>query len=179
MKNILFLYAVSFSLIIFMSCTDKKDNLLKEINTLEEALKQDVFIDKTQGQKLIDLYVDFTQQFPKDSLVAGMLYNAARLTVSIDNPKPSIEYLERIIIEYPESPLVSESYIYLGFVYETVFHDYELARHWYELFITDFPNHPLMEDISITLQNLGKTPDEIVAEFLLQNEKNESNDDSE
>jgi hypothetical protein len=44
-------------------------------------------------------------------------------------------------------------------------HNYVKAAEWYNQFIALYPDHPMVHDAKVSLQNLGKSPDQMVREF--------------
>ncbi len=155
------------------ACTDKHEKLTSEIKELEEKVKGQMMVDKVDGGKLLKKYIEFADAFPEDTLTPFVLYNGARVAMSIDDPGQSVVLLERLINSYPDNKITPEAYVLLGFVYETVYEDFDKAKYWYESFLKDFPNHFLWEDVNATLGFLGKSPDELVAEFLKEMEEEE------
>jgi tetratricopeptide (TPR) repeat protein len=165
MKKSVFIILVA---ITFIACTSKHDRLKDEITELEKKISEQTVVDKTDGSKLLGLYTDFAESFPEDTATHVILYNAARLAVAIDQPQKAVHLLEQLIDDYPDSELVPEAYIFTGFIYENILLDIDLAAKWYQLFLQDFPNHPMVEDIRITILNLGKSPEELTREYLSQ-----------
>lgn len=151
---------------VVISCTPKHEKLKQQISDLEKKISQQTMIDKADGAKLLALYTDFAESFPEDTATHIVLYNAARLAVAIDEPNKAITLLEQLVEGYPDSELVPEALIFAGFIYETVIMDIDKARVWYQQFINDFPSHPMVEDIKITILNLGKTPEELAEEYI-------------
>lgn len=156
-------------LVVFYSCTSKHEKMTAEIKELEESVRTQAIPDKKVGGELVSKYIEFADAFPDDSLAPTVLFNAARLSLALNDPENSLSYLERLIENYYASKPVADAYVLNGFIYETVYQDYENARYWYELFLKEFPNHEMYEDIRFSLNNLGKTPEELVAEFMKKN----------
>lgn len=164
------LIIASFLLIVLASCNNDRDNLLKQIIEVESNFKsQTDETNKVLGQKLINLYSEFTTNYKNDSLTPEMLYKAAQVSVAIDRNLQSLDFLENIIQNYSENEnLLAEVYVYKGFIYETEFNDLVNARKYYSIFLTKFPNHHLYESIYQNLQVLGKTPEQLIEEFKKQ-----------
>lgn len=158
-------------LVVFSSCTSKHEKLTSEIKTLEETVRAQAIPDKVVGSELVGKYIEFADVFPDDSLTPTVLFNAARLSLALGDPENSLLYLERLIENYYTSKPVADAYVLSGFIFETIYQDYVKARYWYELYMKEFPNHPMVEDVRFSLNNLGKTPEELVAEFMKQNEE--------
>jgi len=161
-------------LVFLVSCTSKYDSLLEKIKSLEEKVRTQAIPDKADGGKLVASYIEFADAFPEDSLTPTMLFNASRVSFALNDPETSLSVLKRLTDAYSESKPIADAYVFYGFIYETVYQDFEAARYWYELFLLDFPQHEMSEDVKVTLQNLGKTPEELVAEFQKNAEENKS-----
>lgn len=170
MKRYFYLLKVIL-LIVFLGCTSKHDTMLKNIKSLEEKVRLQAIPDKTDGGKLVAAYTDFVNAFPSDSLAPTMLFNASRVAFALNDYENAVALLKRLTDDYPTSKPIPDAYVFYGFIMETIYQDYEKARYWYELFLRDYPEHAMAEDVRITIKNLGKTPDELVAEFLKNNEQ--------
>ena len=70
-----------------------------------------------------------------------------------------------MINEYPEYRNISTVYFLKGFVYEDQLRDYQMAKNCYMEYIEKYPNSVFADDALISLQNLGKSPDELIEEF--------------
>jgi tetratricopeptide (TPR) repeat protein len=170
MRNV-FLHSILLVGLLLVSCNSRQEKLMSEIKKLEETVRNQTVPGKEEGNKLVVKYLEFADAYPEDTITPTILYNAARVSVSISNPQQSVDILQRLIDKYPESKPIADAYVFLGFVYETALMDFQKAGYWYELFLRDFPNHPMYEDVRFSLNNLGKSPDEIVAEFMKQAEE--------
>ena len=51
---------------------------------------------------------------------------------------------------------------FIGFIYNNNLQMYDSARIAYQNFIAKFPNHELAASAKFEIDNLGKTPDEII-----------------
>ena len=165
---------VIICLVVFVSCTSKYDTLTSEIKEFEEKIRNQPIPDKVDGGKLINLYVQFADEFPDDSLAPVVLFNASRLSFALNDFNQSLSLLERLVKNYEDSKPIPDAYVFAGYIYETVKGDFVSAKYWYELFLKDFPNHEMYEDVRTSLNNLGKSPEELVAEFMknIEEEKN-------
>jgi len=172
--NFKFLLLLLITSIAF-SCTNERDKLLGKIKERENNFRsQTVMQDKFDGQVLINLYDKFVEKFEKDSLVPEMLYKAAQVAVAIDKANEAMMYLDKIIDKFNDNEnVLAEAYIYKGFIYETVYVDYVNARKYYNLFLNDFPQHHMYENIYLNVQTLGVNPDDLIQEFLKKQEEEE------
>ena len=53
----------------------------------------------------------------------------------------------------------------LGFVQENYSGNLDEARRIYQLFLMEFPNHEMADDARASIDNLGKSPEEIIRGF--------------
>lgn len=162
---------------ITVSCTNERDNLLETIKERENNFRsQTEMQDKFDGQVLINLYVEFVDKFEADSMAPEMLYKAAQVAVAIDKANEAITYLDKIIDNFNNNEnILAEAYIYKGFIYETVFIDYVNARKYYNIFLNDFPQHHMYENIYLNVQTLGISSEELIQQFLLKQEEEKAN----
>lgn len=72
----------------------------------------------------------------------------------------AIEYQQRIISRYPDSPFAAECMVKIAMTYETLLLDKDRARLMYEAFLKKFPNHELARDVKITLEHWGESDEE-------------------
>jgi len=165
-------FVLMLLLLLFVTaCNSGREKLISEIESLEESIRAQAMPDKTEGGKLVNKYLEFADSFPEDTITPTVLYNASRLSLAINDPGQSLEILQRLVENYYNSKPVADAYVLSGFIYETEYQDYVQARYWYELFLKEFPNHSMYEDVRATVNNLGKSPEEIVAEFMARLEE--------
>ena len=74
----------------------------------------------------------------------------------------SVEVYKKIFNDYPKSKEAENSLFMAGFILANELSDYSGAKEIYELFIQKFPDGSLADDAVIELENLGKTPEEIL-----------------
>lgn len=178
MKNLRLNFFVFIFIAVFtISCANEKQKIVKNITDKEVKFKSNTdIVDKFEGQVLINLYLEFVEKFESDSLAPEMLYKAAQVAVAIEKPTEALVYLDKIIDKYNSNEdLLAEAYVYKAFIYETVFLDFVNARKYYNIFLNDFPNHQMYESIYLNLQTLGKTPEELIQEFLQNQEAEKLN----
>ena len=74
----------------------------------------------------------------------------------------SVTVYKKIFNEYPNSKEAENSLFMAGFILANELNDLEAAKETYELYIQKFPEGSLADDAKIELENLGKTPEEIL-----------------
>lgn len=162
-----------FAIFILTSCGSGRDNKLSDIKELEKIplYNNEGKPDKEQIDKMIKAYEVFSKSYPEDSLAVEFLFSASRLYVLNNDFSSAIGTLDIIIDKYKSNPRVPDCIFSKANIYETNMHDLVNARKNYELLIKEYPNHPLTDDAKILLENLGKSPEDLL-QTILANQQN-------
>jgi outer membrane protein assembly factor BamD (BamD/ComL family) len=166
MKNIKLL-GILILLVSIVSCKPNSGTLTKQIKEGEKALytSGNPIPDKTKVKEMMDLYIKFVDNFPKDSLAPVYLFSAANLAMNTNQNDNAITLLDRIIKDYASYPKLPEAYFLKAFIYDNNIKNINKAREAYTDFLQKFPKNDLAGDAAISLNNLGKTPEQIINEF--------------
>lgn len=161
---------LAFLIILLVSCTTGEDKaeLNKKIKEAETALfdKNDSFkFDETLAKNAIEAYDNYVNAFPKDSLVPAILFKQADLLRALQDYTAAINIYQQFEIDFPNHVKAPHCLFLQGFVYENEVGDLEKAKASYQAFLDKYPTHDLSDDVSFSLKNLGKTPEEIIQEF--------------
>jgi outer membrane protein assembly factor BamD (BamD/ComL family) len=169
MKTFKFISCILIGVILF-GCTQSKDKMIKEIAEKEKALfsNKTLIPDTTKVNEIVALYMKFAKKFPKDSLAPVYIFNAANLQMSNAQNEDAIASLDIIIKDYVDFAKLPEVYFLKAFIYDNNIKDIKKARTAYSDFIQKYPKHELTDDAMISMDNLGKTPEQIVKEFELK-----------
>lgn len=122
-------------------------------------------IDTTGVVDLLNAYESFADKYPDNPQSAGYLYKAADFYVSMGKPLRGITLYQKIYDNYPKSDKRAYALFVQGYVFEDKVHNYQNAQLKYHQFLQEYPDHPLARDVRLSLMNLGKTPEQMVAEF--------------
>ncbi len=154
------------SLFLFVACNPKKSHL-EEISNLEKELFDTAKkgIDEPKAMLLVDKYVAFADKFKDDSLAPMYLFKGAEICMNIHKGQRAIDLFARVMKDYSSYKNVPEALFLTAFTFENVMEKYQDAEKNYKLFIEKYPDHSLKQQAELSLQHLGKTPDELVAEF--------------
>ena len=154
--------------IIFVSCsTSQRDIDMEKIASIEKQLINDStkLFNKKLAIDIIELYSDFSDNYPADSLSPLYLFKAGRLTMNMNNGNKSIAFFDKIINQYPNSEKVPETIFLSAFVYENLLNDDQHAKQMYLKFMKLYPNNVLYKDAKASIANMGKSLDEIIKGF--------------
>jgi outer membrane protein assembly factor BamD (BamD/ComL family) len=114
---------------------------------------------------LLLLYQQYVTEFPQDSLVAEYLYRSGKLNIILRKGGEALSDFTNLINKFPKNEHLPEVYYYKAFVYEDIMYDIISAKTAYYDFINRYPDHKLVQDAKLSIQYLGKSPEEIVASF--------------
>jgi TolA-binding protein len=161
--------SIVLAVLMITSCTPSKEKLQKNIANAEaELFKNDkgtfVFDDKL-AVKTIDAYSAFAEAYPEDSLTPEYLFKKADLFRSVKDAGKSIETYNAIIEKYPNYKKAPYCLFLKGFIFENELNNTAKAKESYEAFLAKYPTHDLADDVQFSLNNLGKSPEQLIREF--------------
>ena len=161
--------------LLFASCGPNKNQDQEKINALETELFSQTsgMINKEKALEVVDLYVAFADAYPEDSLSAEYLFKAADISMNMNLATKAIDLYTRIRAEYPSFRKAPECLFLSGYIYENYLGKLEEAKAIYEEFIQKYPDNDFADDAQISINNLGKSPEELIKEFeAKQNQEN-------
>lgn len=148
-----------------------KESQLSEIKKLENVLKnsEEVKPDLKKIEQMVNLYEVYVNNFPNDSIAPYYLFQAGRLLMTSKEYHKAIDKFATVHNRYKNSKHAGMSLFMQAFVYETGLSKMGKAKELYDQFIMEYPEHEMVKDAKASIQNLGKTPEEIIKEFKLKN----------
>lgn len=157
--------------VLFSSCTSKRDRAHSKIEALEEKVNaQAATPDTANLNNLLSQYIDFVDNHPTDSLAPLYLYRGIRVKMSMNDGLGSMKLIDRFINQYTNTTSYPEVVFLKAYVYENLLSNYGRASEIYRDFIHAFPDHELQDDAQVAIQNMGKTPEELIKEFEARNQ---------
>jgi outer membrane protein assembly factor BamD (BamD/ComL family) len=143
------------------------------ITELEQKLKENKeTVDLVTANALVNNYIKFENEFPTHEKAPYCLFEAAKLCMGIERPLEAVEYFGKFVTNFSENERVPLALFLQGFIYENNLADMPNAKLKYEEFLEKYPQHEMAKDAQIALQNLGKTPEELIKEFEAKNKEN-------
>jgi outer membrane protein assembly factor BamD (BamD/ComL family) len=159
---------IVFAVVILLAaCTSRQEKMKEEIAAREKALYTDSSLvpDAGKAKEMIDLYTSYADAFPADTSGAAYLFKAADLSSKMNETSRAIQLFSRLIERFPEHRHAPYALFLQGFIYENQVGDPAKAKPYYEAFLKKYPDHPMAGDVSFSLENLGKTPEELIRAF--------------
>lgn len=175
-KNLLFSSILLTLLFAMSSCSSPQEKMTKEINTLEKSLYADSSMvpDTASASKIIKLYLAYAEQFPADTSSPNYLFKAGDIAAKINETQTAIDIFQKLKTNFPNHRNAAYALFLQGFISETQEGNPGKAKPYYEEFLKKYPDHAIAPDVAFSLENLGKTPEELIMEF----EKNNALTDS-
>lgn len=147
---------------VLLSACNKRAKEIEEIEAM--AVKMDsvakanpVFTvaHKVEAEALIAEYLEFVRSYPKDTLSPVYLMQASRLFAKMPDVKEELELLDRLIAEYPESPMVPQALITAANESELILRDFDRAKGYYQTLMDKFPESPYSKNLDLQIEYMG------------------------
>lgn len=152
---------------LITACSSPGDNLKSSIKAMEDSLFADEtkMIDRQKARDLIKLYVQFADENPEDKDTPATLFKAGDLSMNLNMPRQAIQLFDRIMANYPDFEKAPQCLFLKGYIFENDLKDLKMAKQIYEEFLVKYPDDEFADDAQISIQNLGKSPEELIREF--------------
>jgi tetratricopeptide (TPR) repeat protein len=161
--------AVILSVLVFIAACNSSETFRKEIEKKETALMESAKKSKADTAAINALLTDYetyADKYPSDTMGANYLFKAADFNRYMQKPLRSIQIYSKIYDNYPKIDKRPYALFLQGFMYENELTNITAAKGIYEKFLKEYPSHPISSDVQITLDNLGKTPEQMLEEFI-------------
>lgn len=157
---------ILFVCIFLASCMNEKDKMIHAVQAKEKELMSDSLksIDRKKAIEMIDLYTQYAEKYPDDTNGYEYIFKAADISNGIGQYQQAINLYKEVSSNQAFRKRAVALFLQ-GFIYENQLRDYFKAREIYEKFLEFYPEHALADDVRYSLQNLGKTPEELIKEF--------------
>lgn len=144
------------------------DNLIKEIKKREKAFKQEKTINNKNAILLMQAYVAYSERFANRENADEYLFKSGEIAMGLNMTIEALKYLDRLYNEFPRYEKRAYGLFLKAFVLENQAQNLEEAKLTYEKFIQEFPGHEMVDDAKASISNLGKSPEEIIRGFEIQ-----------
>ena len=154
---------------LFFTACDSRGQQVEAIQQLEQKLRQqkDASVDTLSANALIEKSLAFAAAYPKDSLAPAFLFQAADVLRGIHKAEEAVRLWGRVHAEYPGYERAADALFLQGFTCENNLSDKERALAYYQTFLDKYPKHPLVGDVSLSMEYLrsGKNIEELIKSF--------------
>ena len=168
MRKILLPFIVICLVITLVNCSSKNDQ-----EYYDSALKN------LEEENFADALMDFENlisDFPESKFAPASMYEIGRLyhgralknLNSEESLRKGVDFYKKVFDTYPDSKEAPNSLFMAAFILANELNDLTTAKGFYEIFVDKYPDSELYDDAKSELDNLGKSPEEI-----LNSKKNE------
>ncbi|HTB32132.1 MAG TPA: tetratricopeptide repeat protein [Bacteroidia bacterium] len=142
-----------------------RQSCLNSIKNNEAKLKTTVTPDAYTYNSAITSYLKFANSFPNDTMTPGCYFDAANISMSLNQYQRAIKLYDTVALKYPSFKRVADCYFIRGFIYDDKLKDTAKARAMYQAVIDKFPHDSLASQARAAISILGKSYDEIIKQF--------------
>jgi outer membrane protein assembly factor BamD (BamD/ComL family) len=166
MKKISFTVALSL-LLVFTTCSPSRDKSVLNIKAVEKRLydRNLTQFSKSGADSLVAMYEEFAKRFPDDTLSPTYLFNGAGIAMNSNEGAKAMELFTKISDKYPTYRKAPLCLFFKAYVEENLMHNLDKAKEYYLLFIEKYPKNEFVMSAKASIQNLGKTPEQMMKEF--------------
>lgn len=172
MRRTIFLF---FILTLLISCGETKthkEDQLSLIHELEsELFLEDGSLDQTKATPLIRAYDQFFINFNEDERAPEFLHRAVDLSVGIMRYEEAVNFIDRLLKDVPDYNKNPQALFLKAFILENHLQKLGHAKDIYNEFLDKYPTHELAKDARFSLDNLGKSPEELIELFEAQQQE--------
>ena len=157
---------ITFAALLMVACGPSREERISAIEDFEDSIFESaVAADPQVADQLTQLYVDFADKYPKDSLAPQYLMKAADVQSNVLHTERAVELFDRIIQDYPDFDEVPMCYFLKGNALE-LNSQMDEAKAAYEEFLAKYPDHYMAEQTRKMLPLIYMSNEEKLAYIL-------------
>ncbi len=144
-----------------------KEKYQHMIDSIETKMKATRNMPLDQGTAMFAMrcYDEYASYFPDETKSPEYLFKAGELANSLQLSQPALTYLSRVMNKYPNNKNAPYALFMQGMIYGDQLKDTANARKIYKEVIAKYPESQLAKDAEASINNLGKSVEELVREF--------------
>lgn len=146
-----------------------EETIDKAVAAYQQSAKQTGMPSKGKADTLLQAYQAFVDKNPDDTKTPEYLFKMGEIYQFHQQYDKGIATYQTIIDKYPNYEKTPQAMFLMAFAYENYVKDINKAKTAYESFLQKYPTHQLAKDAQFSLDNLGKTPEEVMDMILKKN----------
>ncbi len=172
------IYTLLFTIILSLSlasCVNNNTTIVKDADAqktmMAELVKaeQDLYktkeVDRSKAVSMIDMYVEYSDKYPEDTVCGDLLFKAAEIAMNFEQPNNAIRYLTKIETDYINYRNYGMVIFMKAYVFDNYVNNKEKAKEYYSLFIEKYPEYEYAEDAKSALMFLDMNDDQLIEFF--------------
>ena len=101
-------------------------------------------------------------EYPEGKNAPAAMFMLAETYNGKKDFRAAVNYYSAFVKKYPDLNSTPLAMFFIGFIYNNNLQMFDSARFAYQNFISKFPDHNLVPSAKFEIDNLGKSPDEII-----------------
>lgn len=144
-----------------------KERYQHMIDSIEAKMQatRNMALDHGTAMFAMRVYDEYASYFPDEQKSPEYLFKAGELANSMQLSQPALSYLNRVMNKYPNYKNAPYALFMQGMIYDDQLKDTANARKMYQQVIAKYPQSQLAQDAQASINNLGKSVEELVKEF--------------
>ena len=111
----------------------------------------------------LENYQQLVKDRPESELAETAVFNIAAIQHNnMQNFQGAVDGYKLYLQKYPDGKRAATAVFLIGFLYHNELKNLDSARVFYQHFLAKYPDHEMATSAQFELQNLGKSPDEIL-----------------
>lgn len=166
------LLTVFLAVMAIAACKRASEEERQKVYLLEKQYTSDpkYYSNKVKTDEMLKAYINFAGKFENDTATPHFLFNAANLAMNTNKPDMAIDLLKTIRGKDKNNRYAATSLFLIGFVYENYKLNLKKAKDAYNEFMSNYPDHSLVPSAKASIENLGKSPEQLIKEFEQKNQ---------
>lgn len=178
MKQTAFIFFVVIAILAGTSCQSPslKEKIRQQEKQLQNSEPENINQDFLQG--LVDNYLAYAENHPEDSLTPYYRFRSADILMNTNQPADALEQLDILITRYSGFEKSADALFLKGYIYENQLGELGRAKEVYERFLEKYPEHSFANDVEVSIEHLGRSPEELVRIFEQKQKENQAENSS-
>ena len=178
MKQTAFILFVMIAILAGTSC--ENPSLEERIQQQEKQLQnsEPENLDEDFLQELVDNYLAYARNHPEDSVTPYYRFRSADILMNTSQPADALEQLDILITRYSGFAKAADVLFLKGYIYENQLGELGRAKEVYKRFLEKYPEHSFADDVAVSIEHLGRSPEELVRMFEEKQKENQAENSS-
>jgi len=130
-------------------------------------------LNRNEAFKYVDACEAYAASAPNDPQTPQYLFDAAEIAKLLRTYDKALGLYDRLITDYPDFDKTPSALFIKAFTLENELGKTEEAKEAYEMFLEKYPENDFADDAQFSLENLGKTPEEVLKAIEEKNKQNQ------
>ncbi len=137
-------------------------NKIAKLETMIEDTTVAEELNRGAYPQLSAAYIQYVATLPDAADAPERLYKAGKYYAASRNFANAVDTWKKVMDQYPKSGYAKNALFEAAYSYENILKNPEEARKMYEMFLKKYPNDNLAPSAKFSLDNLGKSADELL-----------------